>query len=437
MRIARATVENQLVEALARRFQKPHAVEPEEFDRWDDDYAAEMRRVHRNYPDDHDVMALFVEALITRTPRRLWNVKTGAPARGSDVLEAVQVCERSIAHGGTARRNHSTQQSCICIFMPWKWRTIRKRQWRSADELAPMCPDAGHMNHMPGHIYVLCGEYEKARLASERRCAPTTCISPISGPFSYYTVACCHDLHLMMHTCMFLGRYADAVAAANKMCGLLTKEVLSVKDRPKFTMSLEGYYSMKAHVSVRFGRWQEIIDEPLPDDPELYLVTTAMHHYAKGVAHASLKNFREADAERTASTKACDRIPRHRQFFNNMAHDMLGGGREDDGRGAAISQGQPRGGFRTFAGKRPPGRQPSVHRAVGMDAPAAPRAGGAPVGAGSLRRGRADLSRRSRPERQDPAVRAASRQRLGAAWAGGMSAKAWWRAKSWRRCRRS
>ena len=93
----RATdLENQLVEALARRFQKPHAVPLEEFDRWDDDYAAEMRRVYYNYPDDHDVMALYIEALITRTPRRLWNVKTGAPAKRSDVVEAIQACERSI-----------------------------------------------------------------------------------------------------------------------------------------------------------------------------------------------------------------------------------------------------------------------------------------------------------------------------------------------------
>ena len=84
-----------------------------------------------------------------------------------------------------------------------------------------------------------------------------------AGPLTFYTVACCHDLHLMMHTCMFLGRYKDLIAAADKICTLLTKDVLTVKDRPKFTMSLEGYYSMKMHVMVRFGRWREIIETPL------------------------------------------------------------------------------------------------------------------------------------------------------------------------------
>ena len=56
-----------------------------------------MRRVYYSFPDDHDVMALFVEALLMRTPRRLWDLKTGLPAAGSDIREALSVCERSIA----------------------------------------------------------------------------------------------------------------------------------------------------------------------------------------------------------------------------------------------------------------------------------------------------------------------------------------------------
>ena len=294
----RATdLENQLVEAVARRFQSPHSVQPEEYDRWDDDYAAEMRRVYYNYPDDHDVAALLVEALITRTPRRLWDVKTGAPAKGSDILEAIQVCERSIKLSD----QHCEKQHPAIVHLhihALEMSNSPQLAMRSADSLSQMCPDAGHMNHMPGHIYVLCGEYEKARMASQKAISANDMYLAYAGPFTFYTVACCHDLHLMMHTCMFLGRYKDAIDAATKTCGLLTKDVLAVKGRPKFAMSLEGYYSMKMHVLVRFGRWQDIIDAPLPDDPDLYLVTTAMHHYAKGVAHASLKHFREAEEER-------------------------------------------------------------------------------------------------------------------------------------------
>ncbi len=179
------------------------------------------------------------------------------------------------------------------------------------------------MNHMPGHIHVLCGEYEKARLASAKAIAANDIYLAYAGPLTPYTTACAHDLLLMMHACMLMGRYADSIGAANKLRGMLTREVLSVKGRPKFSMSLEGYYSMSAHVMVRFGRWQEIIDAPLPDDPELYLVSTAMHHYAKGVAHASLKQFEAADRERQLFHDSLKRIPPHRKVFNNSARNIL------------------------------------------------------------------------------------------------------------------
>jgi len=67
-------VERRLIEALACRFQKPHGVPPPEFEQWDDAYAAEMRRVYTSFPDDHDVMALLVEALMMRTVRRPWDL---------------------------------------------------------------------------------------------------------------------------------------------------------------------------------------------------------------------------------------------------------------------------------------------------------------------------------------------------------------------------
>ena len=80
---------------------------------------------------------------------------------------------------------------------------------------------------------------------------------------------------------------------------------------------------MSVHVMVRFGRWQEIIDAPLPDDPELYPVSTAMCHYASGVAHASLKQFRDADRERQLFHDSLRRIPSHRRVFNNTARSIL------------------------------------------------------------------------------------------------------------------
>jgi len=140
---------------------------------------------------------------------------------------------------------------------------------RSADILTDLCPDAGHMNHMPGHIYVLCGDYEKAKAVSE---------VSIKADDKYLEV---------VHT-------------------------------------MEGYYSMKMHVLVRFGRWQEIIHSPMPVDADLYCVSTAMHHYAKGVAYAALKDFPAAKQQCRFFYQSVARIPNNRKFFNNAAVITLG-----------------------------------------------------------------------------------------------------------------
>ncbi|MFT6024627.1 MAG: tetratricopeptide (TPR) repeat protein [Ascidiaceihabitans sp.] len=315
-------VENALVEALSRRFQEPHGVEGAILDRWDDDYADAMRVLYAANPDDHDIAALFAEAMMTRTAWQLWDVKRGVPATGSDVLEALEVIERSIAMADAAQARphpailhlhiHATEMS-----------DDPERAMRSADRLAELCPDAGHMNHMPGHTYVLCGEYEKAKIASAKAIRADDMYVDYAGAFNFYTTARCHDLHLMMYACMYLGQFKPAMAAAEQMCATLSKEVLSVKGRPQLAITMEGYYSMKMHVLVRFGRWQDIVDVPMPDDPVLYCVSTAMHHYAKGVAHAALKNFDAAEEERSRFYAAVERIPHNRKFFNNTARATL------------------------------------------------------------------------------------------------------------------
>ena len=88
----------------------------------------------------------------------------------------------------------------------------------------------------------------------------------------------------------------------------------------------EAYYSMKMHVLVRFGQWQAIIDEPMPEEPELYLVSTAMQHYARGVAFATLKNIAAAEEERARFFESLRRIPADRRFLSNYAHAILGVG---------------------------------------------------------------------------------------------------------------
>jgi tetratricopeptide (TPR) repeat protein len=316
------TVENRLVTALAARFQAPHPVPPADYDHWDDDYAAAMRLVHRDFPNNHDVMALSVEALITRTPCRLWDVKTGQPAAGADTIEALAICEKSIALADAAG---VAQHPAILHFHihVLEMSHTPERALPSADVLATLCPDAGHLSHMPAHIYVICGEYEKARIASERAIRADDAYVDYAGSTNFYVTACCHNIHMMMYICMFLGQYEPAMAAVEKMQRVLTRDILAVQDRPKLAMLTEGFYAMTIHVLVRFGRWQDIIGTPLPDDPQLFLLTTAMHHYARGVAYASIKNIPQAEQERALFHKSLSRIPPERLFLNDPALTML------------------------------------------------------------------------------------------------------------------
>jgi hypothetical protein len=86
---------------------------------------------------------------------------------------------------------------------------------------------------------------------------------------------------------------------------------------------LEGFVPMKMHALIRFGRWDDIIAAPLPADQGLYCVTTAMTHYAKGVACAATGRTGEAEEHRRQFTAAAGRVPASRTVFNNTCHDIL------------------------------------------------------------------------------------------------------------------
>ncbi|OWK18604.1 hypothetical protein AJ88_07225 [Mesorhizobium amorphae CCBAU 01583] len=122
---------------------------------------------------------------------------------------------------------------------------------------------------------------------------------------------------------MFLGQHKPALWAADKVRSLVTRDVVSIPDRPKLTQTVEGYHAMKSHVQVRFGRWQEIIDEAMVGEPELYVLTTAMQHYAKGVAFATLRDFSAAERERERFHLHLSRIPPERRFLSNPTRASL------------------------------------------------------------------------------------------------------------------
>ena len=106
-------VELMLIEALQQRYQSPVPVDETEYQRWDDDYSNAMRKVYQAFPDDDDVCALHAEALMTRTPWALWDIRSGKPAEGASTNEAIDVLERGMSRLETA--GHEPHLSLIHI----------------------------------------------------------------------------------------------------------------------------------------------------------------------------------------------------------------------------------------------------------------------------------------------------------------------------------
>lgn len=319
-------IEAALIRAVAQRYPKDHPVEIAEFDHWDQAYADAMRAVYAVYPDHLNVTALCVEALMILTPWKLWNVHTGEVAEGAATTEALAMLERAIA--AMDAQGHPQHQAILHLHIHLlEMSDTPEDALVSADRLLGLNPDAGHLQHMPGHIYVLCGMFQQTLACSRLAIAADQKYLAYRGPYNFYTTARCHDLHLYMYAAMMAGRFNDAMSGADEIRQTLRKEVLQT-DKNHMAITLEGYFATQMHVLVRFGKWQAIIDVPMPEDPDLYVVSTAMFHYARGVAFANLKQIDKAIAAADDLRQAIVKLPPDRLYFNNQARDILAVGQE-------------------------------------------------------------------------------------------------------------
>ena len=312
-------VEQALIRALPRRY--PAADPVEDCNIWNDPYADAMRKVHGAFPEDPDICALFAEALMNRTPWALWDLKTGQPAEGASTVEATEVLETAIARleqAGDARHPGLLHMYIHLMEMS----PHPERALRAADDLRDLVPDAGHLRHMPTHIDVLCGLYQDVVVCNERAIVADRKYLAREGAINFYSAYRSHDYHFKLYGAMFLGQFKPALAAAEEMIETLPEELLKVGSPPMADW-LEGFVPMKQHVLIRFGRWQEIIAQPLPEDRELFCVTTAMLHYAKAVAHAVLGDVAAAEAEAELFRAAVAAVPETRTLFNNTCQDIL------------------------------------------------------------------------------------------------------------------
>ena len=310
-----------LIKALTLRY--PTREPAKNMNTWNDDFADAMRKVYTQLPDDLDVATLFAEAIMNRTPWALWNLKTGEIAKGADTAEAIEVLERAMKQAGAMEHPGILHLYIHLMEMS----PHPERALKAADALRGLAPDAGHLQHMPTHIDVLCGHYERVVTSNQAAIVADRKFLEREGPLNFYSLYRCHDYHFKIYGAMFLGRYQDAIEASDEMISTLPEELLKI-DSPPMADWLEGFISMKQHVYIRFGKWQEIIDQPLPNNPELFCVTTAMMHYAKAVAWVASGHVPPAEEEATLFEAAVKRVPDSRYVFNNTCLDILAVARE-------------------------------------------------------------------------------------------------------------
>lgn len=313
-------VERALSEALVTRFGAETNDDQEVFDSWDDAYADAMRGVYQQFPDDLDVVALTVEALIVRTPWRLWDLPTGTPAEGASTEEAIGLIERAFDdHPEAIRRHPGLLHFWIHIM---EMSPTPERALEIAPLLQRLCPDAAHLIHMASHIQVLCGQYEESLNANVEAVVADDNYVAYNPAVGVYTIYRLHNIHFQIYSAMFLGNFEKAKAAAELIRETVTTEALAV-DNPMVFRYLESFYGMLVHVLIRFGRWDDLKAMDLPDDPELYVSTTALVHYGKGVACAATGDVDAAARHQTLFAEAWEAVPEDHFVFNNHSRDVL------------------------------------------------------------------------------------------------------------------
>ncbi len=269
--------EQAYIEALATRY-SGRAEDRAERDRA---YAAAMKQLVLRYPDDLDAATLYAESLMDLRPWDYWTVD-GAPYPGTEEAIAVleSVMQRKPEHPGA---NHYY----IHLIEPTK---SPERAEAAADRLRGLVPGAGHLVHMPAHIYLRVGRYADASAANVSAIQAdedyiTQCRAQGIYPLGYYP----HNIHFLWSSATMEGRSAVALDAARKVVGKIPAQAVKELSMVQ-TFLVVPYYAL-----TRFGQWEEVLQLP-PPDPGLPFVA-GIRHYARGLALAALGRLEEAAGE--------------------------------------------------------------------------------------------------------------------------------------------
>ena len=311
-------VEKDLIKALSNRHPSPNA--PSNFDDWTNDYADAMRKVYLKYPENPDVSALFAEAIMSRTPWLLWDLKTGEPKEGASTLEAKEVLEKAIK---LVEENGSHPHAGLLHYYihAMEMSPTPEVALKAGDLMRTLVPDCGHLLHMPTHIDFQCGHYNDVVSRNSEAIEADVKMLP-SHDLNLFAGSLIHNIHFKLYGALFLGQYKSAMEAVHEFDKYIPEALIKVKSPPMADL-YEGYFSLKYHAYIRFGKWREILNLPPPGDPDLYLVTTAIFHYAQSLSHAALGDVESAFLAQKSFNSAYEKVPETRVMFNNKCLDIL------------------------------------------------------------------------------------------------------------------
>lgn len=293
--------ERDYIAALTKRFHIPTDLKKSAMD-----YRDAMAALHKKYPDDVDAATLYADSAMNLIPWQLW-MKDGRPAEGTTEIVAVLESALKLApnHIGA---NHLYIHAVEASKSP-------ARALESADKLRKMDLNAGHLVHMPSHIYIRTGDYEAAAKANETAANVDRAYIKATGAGGMYTgMYYSHNLHFLVESYNRLGQYAEAKRSAAQLAGNVRGHI---KDMPM----LEGFLPSVIFVDLRFNRWDNILSllSPCEDTP----VTCVMWHYARTLAFAAKGKTAEAQKERQSFLNAAKSISGETPFGLNTTASIF------------------------------------------------------------------------------------------------------------------
>ena len=268
--------EQALIDALAQRY----SGRAEDRKARDVAYADAMRKVHLQFPDDQDIAMLYVESAMDLRPWGYWT-RDGQPYERT--AEIVALTEKIIAR-------NPQHPAALHLYIHLMEAYQADKAEAAADRLLTLMPAAGHMVHMPAHIYQRVGRYADAERSNHLAIAAdedyiSQCRAQGLYPMAYYP----HNLHFLWFAATAEGRSKLAIEAARKAASRVDDETL------KAVPLLAGFRVVPYYALTRFGKWDEMLQEPEPPASSAYL--RGMWHYARGTAFLGKGQTAEAEQE--------------------------------------------------------------------------------------------------------------------------------------------